>query len=390
MKYIPYGYHWIDTKDIRAVVKALKADFITQGQTVAEFERRLAAYCGAKYSVAVSSGTAGLHLACLASGIKKGEEVITSPITFVASANCVLYCQARPVFADIQNDTANVGPEEIKRKITAKTRAIIPVHFTGRPCDLKEISTIAKRRGLAVIEDAAHALGAEYYGSKIGSCQYSDMAVVSFHPVKAITTGEGGAVLTNRKDIYEKILMLRNHGITKESQKFIANQSDSKYPWYYEQQLLGFNYRITDFQCALGLSQLRKIDKFIERRRQIVAEYNNFFSRIDGVSVPEESPGSRHSYHIYVVRLKAKQLIANRARIYAFLKSKNILPGLHYIPVYWQPYYRNLHWYKQGLCPQAEKYYSQALTLPLFAKMSQRQIEFIKKNFSQALSRYRK
>jgi len=216
------------------------------------------------------------------------------------------------------------------------------------------------------------------------------MAVVSFHPVKAITTGEGGAVLTNRKDIYEKILMLRNHGITKESQKFIANQSDSKYPWYYEQQLLGFNYRITDFQCALGLSQLRKIDKFIERRRQIVAEYNNFFSRIDGVSVPEESPGSRHSYHIYVVRLKAKQLIANRARIYAFLKSKNILPGLHYIPVYWQPYYRNLHWYKQGLCPQAEKYYSQALTLPLFAKMSQRQIEFIKKNFSQALSRYRK
>ncbi|RLJ01480.1 MAG: UDP-4-amino-4,6-dideoxy-N-acetyl-beta-L-altrosamine transaminase, partial [Candidatus Aenigmatarchaeota archaeon] len=235
-KYIPYGHQWINNDDIKEMIKVLKSEWITQGPKVKEFEEALCEYTGAKYAVAVSSGTAGLHIACLAAGIKEGDEVITSPITFVASANCILYCGGTPVFVDVQEDTINIDPEEIEKKITKKTKAIIPVHFAGHPCDLEEIHSIAKKYGLIIIEDACHALGAEYKGSKIGSCKYSNMTIFSFHPVKSITTGEGGAVLTNNKKLYKKLLMLRNHGITKERKSFIYEYEG---PWYYETQFLG-------------------------------------------------------------------------------------------------------------------------------------------------------
>src|SRR3989338_10997620 len=292
---LPYGRQWIDEDDIKAVVEVLRSDWLTKGPKVEEFEKAMAEYCGAKYAVAVSSGTAALHLACLVAGIKQGDEAITSPITFVASANCVLYCGGKPVFADIDKDTYNIDPAEIKKKITKKTRAIIPVHFAGLPCDMGAIKKIAEEYDLIIIEDACHALGAEYgiqnpglrtkeEWIKVGSCSHSDMAVFSFHPVKHITTGEGGAVLTNNEKFYEKLLLFRNHVITKDPEKFtnkdLAFPLSSEplihnpNPWYYEMQELGFNHRITDMQCALGISQLRKLDSFISRRRKIVSIYN--------------------------------------------------------------------------------------------------------------------
>jgi len=305
---IPYGRQFIDDEDIQEVIKTLKSDFITQGPKIKEFESALCEYTEAKYAVAVSNGTAALHISCLAAGIRHNHEVITSPITFVASANCILYCGGKPVFADVQEDTINIDPEEIERKITRNTKAVIPVHFAGHPCDLEEIYAIAKKNNLIVIEDACHALGAEYKGSKIGSCKYSDLTVFSFHPVKSITTGEGGAVLTNNKKLYEKLLMLRNHGITKDPTKFTINHQLSTIndygSWYYEMQELGFNYRLTDFQCGLGLSQLKKLDKFIQRRREIVEIYNKELSKIDEIILPKERPYVKSSWHIYYIRLK--------------------------------------------------------------------------------------
>ncbi len=365
-RYIPYGHHCIDNRDIQEVIKVLKSNWITQGPKVKDFESALCKYTGAKYAVAVSSGTAGLHIACLSAGISNGDEVITSPITFVASANCVLYCGARPVFADICEDTVNIDPEEIKKKINKKTKAIIPVHFAGHPCDLEEIYKIAKNYNLTVIEDACHALGAEYKGSKIGSCKYSDMAVFSFHPVKSITTGEGGAVLTNRKDLYEKLLLFRNHGITKDRTKLINKKEG---PWYYEMQELGLNYRITDFQCALGLSQLKKLDFFLKQRREIVAQYNEVFKDVKEIKRPVEREYVRNAWHIYVVRLNLKKLIKKQREIFEQLRSQGIGVQVHYIPVYYQPYYQRLG-YQKGISPIAESYYKEAITLPLYPKMS--------------------
>ena len=266
--YIPYGRQSLDEADIQAVVQVLKSDYLTTGPMVAEFERRVAEYVGAKYAVAVSNGTAALHVACLAAGIKAGDEVITSPITFAASANCVLYCGGKPVFADIDEESYNISPEEIEKKITGNTRAIIPVHYTGQPCDMEEIHRIARKHHLLVIEDAAHALGAEYKGQKIGSL--SDMTCFSFHPVKPITTGEGGMITTNDEELYKKLLLFRSHGITREEEFLSENQGG----WYYEQVELGYNYRITDIGCALGNSQLDKLDGFVERRREIAGGYD--------------------------------------------------------------------------------------------------------------------
>lgn len=370
MKIIPYGRQWVDSSDIREVIKVLKSDWLTQGPKIKEFEDALCKYTGAKYAVAVSSGTAALHISCLAASIKRGDEVITSPITFVASANSILYCGGKPVFADIQKDTVNIDPEEIKKKINPNTRAIIPVHFAGHPCDLEEIKEIAEKHNLLIIEDASHALGAEYKKSKIGSCKYSDMTVFSFHPVKHITTGEGGVVLTNQKNLYESLLLFRNHGITKDKKKMTKFNG----PWYYEMQTLGFNYRITDFQCALGISQLKKLDKYITRRRKLVSIYNKELSKIDKIILPVEKPYVKSSWHIYYIRLKDA---SKRRLIFEELQKSNIGVQVHYIPVHLQPYYQKNFGFKSGDYPEAEDYYRSTITLPLYPKMINSEIQYV-------------
>ncbi len=362
-KNIPYGRQWLDGDDIDPVVKVLKSDWITQGPKIKEFEAAICGYTGAKYAVAVSSGTAALHIACLAAGIKEHDEVITSPITFAASANSVVYCGGKPVFADIQPDTINIEPQDIRRKICNKTKAIMPVHFAGHPCDMEDIYDIAREHDLIVIEDAAHAMGAEYKGSKIGACKYSDMTIFSFHPVKSITTGEGGAVLTNRKDFYKKLLMLRNHGISKDKAHFMRRDLRSNGSWYYEMQCLGFNYRITDMQCALGISQLRKLDKFLKIRREIAEFYNEQFSTIEDIILPSERGYVKSARHIYYIMLKEA---ARRRNVFDRLIKSGIGVQVHYIPVYLHPYYREkCNEYKPGICPRAEDYYCRAITLPL-------------------------
>lgn len=371
MRKIPYGRQLIDNCDIKEVVKVLKSDWITQGPKIKGFEDAIRRYTGAKYAVVVSSGTAALHISCLAAGLKKGDEAITSPITFVASANCILYCQAKPVFADIQEDTVNIDPEEIKKKITKNTKAIIPVHFAGHPCDMQEIHRIARKHKLIVIEDACHALGAEYRGSKIGSCKYSDMTVFSFHPVKSITTGEGGAVLTNRRDFYEKLLILRTHGITKDKAKLVNKNAGG---WHYEMQELGFNYRITDFQCALGISQLGRLDEFIKRRRFITSIYNKELSGMREIVLPHEKKYVKSAWHIYPVRLKNAM---QRSNVFVKMRAAGISAQVHYIPVHLHPYYRNVFGYKIGCNIKSEGYYSKALSLPLYPGLKASEIKYV-------------
>lgn len=371
---IPYGHQSIDNKDINEVVKVLRSDWLTQGPKIEEFEEALCKYTGAKYAVVVCNATAALHLACLASNIQKGDEVITSPITFAATSNAVIYCGGIPIFADIQKDSVNIDSLEISKKITKRTKAIIPVHFAGHPADLEEIHKIAKKSNLQVIEDASHALGAKYKGSKIGSCTYSDMTVFSFHPVKMITTGEGGAILTNKKDIYEKLLLLRNHGITKSKIKFTHFNEKNDGSWYYEMQELGFNYRLTDIQCALGISQIHKLDNFIAKRRKIVELYNSSFKSNKNFDMPIEKPDVKSSWHIYCLRLKDS---TKKLKIFNQLKDAGIGVQIHYIPVYMHPYYRNKFNYKVGLCPIAENYYKRTITLPIFPNLSDTNVNYV-------------
>jgi UDP-4-amino-4,6-dideoxy-N-acetyl-beta-L-altrosamine transaminase len=376
--FIPYGRQWIDDKDIKEVVNVLRSDWITQGPKIKEFEQKLARYCGAKYAAAVSNGTAALHLACLAAGFKKGDEVITSPNTFLASANSVLYCGGKVVFADIDEKTYNIDPNEIKKHITPFTKGITPVHFAGQPCDMEAIHKTAKEHDLIIIEDGAHAIGAEYKtknGSwaKAGSCVHSDMTTFSFHPVKHITTGEGGVVLTNDPELYERLLLLRNHGMTKDP----ALLSRTGEPWYYEMQALGYNYRITDLQCALGISQLEKLDKFVERRREIAEIYNEALKDIKGVTVPFEKEGKRSSYHLYPVLIDFKGLKKTRTQVMTELRDKGVGTQVHYIPVHLQPYYRENLGYKEGDLPVAEGYYEKTLSLPMYPKMSREDIDFV-------------
>jgi UDP-4-amino-4,6-dideoxy-L-N-acetyl-beta-L-altrosamine transaminase len=322
--FIPYGRQWIDSQDVEEVAKVLKSDFITQGPKVKEFEENLAEFTGAKYAVVFNSGTSALHGAYFSLGLSAGDEFITTPITFVATSNAGLFLGAKPVFCDVEEDTGNIDVEKLEEKITPRTKLIVPVHYGGHPCDMEKIKEIAEKHGIFVVEDACHALGAKYKGDWIGSCKYSDATVFSFHPVKHITTGEGGAVLTNSKEIYEKLLMFREHGITKERSKF-KNEPDGD--WYYEMQFLGYNYRMTDIQAALGVSQLKKLNFFVKRRREIVEIYNEAFKNNSYFDVPVEKSYAFHSYHLYSIRLKDK-LVNKRKEMFRILREKGL--GIHY------------------------------------------------------------
>jgi len=373
MKQIPYATQWIEEDDILAVADALRSSNLTQGPLVEEFEKSIAQYCGARYAVAVSSGTAALHIACLAAGISAGDEVITSAITFAASANCVLYCGGKPVFADIEPGTALIDPLDIRKKITKKTKAIIPVHFAGHPADMEEISKIAKENNLIIIEDAAHAIGAKYRLKngqdwiKVGSCFHSDMTILSFHAVKQLTTGEGGMVLTNDQNLYERLVFFRSHGITRS----VKYMKEAEGPWYYEMHELGYNYRLTDIQSALGTSQLKKLDKFIARRKEIAKMYDDAFAKIEQIDFIKEKEGFDSSRHLYVI------LAENRKNIFNWLIAETrIQVNVHYLPVYLHPYYKKLG-YERGLCPMAEEYYSRAISIPMFPRLANGEVEYI-------------
>lgn len=366
MKYIPYGHQSINEEDIQAVVDTLRSDYLTTGPKVEEFEQAVAAYTGAKYAVAIANGTAALHAACMAAGITKGDEVIVTPNTFVASANCILYCGGTPVFADIDADSYNISPKEIRKKITPKTKAIIGVDFSGQPCEWDEIKEIAAQHNLILIEDGAHALGADYKGVKVGNI--ADMTTFSFHPVKHITTGEGGMIVTNDKKYYDALLMARSHGITRDAEKMNANDG----PWYYEQLELGYNYRITDIQCALGISQLKRLDEFVEKRRSLVKRYNQAFADMENIITPAQKEGCHNSYHLYVIQVKNK----DRRQVFEQLRQAGIGVNVHYIPVYTQPYYRT-HGFEDCCCVNAMEYYSRAISLPLYPQLSIEEQDYV-------------
>ncbi|MGY4110329.1 UDP-4-amino-4,6-dideoxy-N-acetyl-beta-L-altrosamine transaminase [Aeribacillus sp. SP014] len=381
--YLPYGRQWIDEDDIEAVIEVLKGSYLTTGPYLAKFEQAVAEYVGAKYAVAFSNGTAALHGACFAAGIGNGDEVITTPMTFAASANCVIYQGGTPIFSDIDEKTYNIDPNKIEEKISDKTKAIIPVDFTGQPAELDVILEIAKKHNLVVIEDAAHALGAVYKGKKVGSI--SDMTMFSFHPVKHITTGEGGIITTNNREYYDKLLQFRSHGITREKDKL----NEFHGPWYYEMQFLGYNYRMTDIQAALGTSQLKKVDKFVELRRKYVAMYNEAFKDIDEIITPFQHEDGQSSWHLYIIRLKLDKLTASRREIFEALQQQNIGVNVHYIPVHLQPYYQQLG-YKKGICPNAEKLYEEMITLPLFPAMSEKDVHDVIKAVKRTIDYYKK
>jgi UDP-4-amino-4,6-dideoxy-L-N-acetyl-beta-L-altrosamine transaminase len=368
--FIPYSRQSIDEDDIKAVSDVLRSDFITQGPKISEFEDALASYCGARHAVVFNSGTSALHGAYFVSGLKEGDEFITTPNTFVATANAGLYLGAIPVFVDIELDTGTINADIIEQAVTNKTKAIIPVHYAGHPCDMEHIFAIAQKHGLIVIEDACHALGAKYKNGNIGSCEYSDMAVFSFHPLKSITTGEGGAVLTNNKIFYKKLLTFRSHGILKNG---FINEPHGE--WYYEMQSLGYNYRMTDIQAALGLSQLKKLDFFIERRRYIAQTYNEAFQNNPILKVPFEKKDCLSAFHLFVLLIDFKLLGIDRQAMANNLKKLSIGTQVHYIPIYYHPYYKELLHKKE--CPVAESYYERCLSIPLHPKMTDDDIKLV-------------
>jgi len=381
--FINYGKQWIDEEDIQAVIETLKSDFLTQGPKVKEFEDKICEITGADYCVAVSNGTAALHLAVSSLDIEKGKNGITSPNTFMASSNSMIYCGLIPRFADIDEKTYCIEPKKIQEQINESTALIIPVHFAGQPCDMQKIKKIAEEHNLFIIEDAAHAIGSKYKdGTVVGNCKYSDLTIFSFHPVKTITTGEGGAITTNNKEIYEQLLILRNHGITKNNLKFNPYYYGIKFtgPWYHEMLVLGFNYRITDIQASLGISQLNKLDKFVKRRREIVENYNNSFQNIDWITTPYERPGVYSAFHLYVLQFDFDILGKSRKQVMKELKSRRIGPQVHYIPVHTQPYYQEKFGYKWGDFPIAERYYQHALSIPLYPRMTDDEVDYIIKN----------
>ncbi|MGC2019686.1 MAG: UDP-4-amino-4,6-dideoxy-N-acetyl-beta-L-altrosamine transaminase [Candidatus Sulfotelmatobacter sp.] len=365
---LPYGRQSISEDDIQAVVDVLRSDWLTTGPKVAEFEEALAARVGAKYAVAFSSGTAALHGAVFAAGLKPGDEAITSPLTFAATANCVLYQGAHAVFSDVSPDTLNLDPDRLAERITPNTRAVLPVDYAGHPADLDRILALAERHGLTVIEDACHALGAEYKGRRTGSIAH--MSVFSFHPVKHVATGEGGMVTTDRTDLAESLRRFRNHGISSD-----ARTRQAAGQWHYEMVLLGFNYRLTDVACALGISQLKKLEANLARRREIAARYTAAFQDLRGVVTPSVRPDVNPAWHLYPVRFNTSQLRRDRAHVFRALRAENIGVNVHYIPVHLHPYYRDRFGYQGGEYPVAETAYEQLISLPMFHGMTEQDVE---------------
>ncbi|MEN5364531.1 UDP-4-amino-4,6-dideoxy-N-acetyl-beta-L-altrosamine transaminase [Brevundimonas intermedia] len=367
--FIPYGRQWIDADDERAVLSTLRSDFLTQGPATPQFEADLAAYVGARFAVAVSSATAGLHLTMAALDLGPGEG-ITTPITFVATANAMAYVGLTPVFADIDAETLNLSPAATHAAVTDRTRVIAPVHFAGRPADMAAFRQIAEETGVRIVEDAAHAIGSEHGNGKVGDCRHSDATVFSFHPVKTMTTGEGGAVTTNDPELYERLILLRSHGITRDP----ARLSERPGAWWYEQQSLGFNYRMTEIQAALGSSQLRKLDRFIDRRLAIVDRYQAAFAELDWLRLPQPRGADRIGYHLFVVQIDFERIGRSRAEVMAALAALGVGSQVHYIPVPRQPWYRQTYG-EPGPFPAADRYYDRALSLPLFPAMTDEEVE---------------
>lgn len=371
---IPYGHQTIDDEDIEEVVKVLKSDWLTTGPKVSEFERAICDYIGCKYAIAVNSGTSALDIAVASLNLPKGSEVITTPFTFAATSNALLYNDLKPIFADIDRDTRNIDPEDIERKITPRTKAIIYVDYAGHPCEIEEIQDIANENNLYLIEDACHSFGASYHGQKIGN--FADITVFSFHPVKPITTGEGGAVVTNNLKLAQKTRMLHSHGIDKDT----ISRYGPNAGWAYDMKMLGRNYRMTDIQAALGISQLKKIDRFIERRNEIASYYEELLKDIDLLSLPSIKDGIIHGWHIYTVLLDET---INRDNLFKYLRTeKNIGTNVHYIPVYRHTYYQETFDFKEKDYPVTEDVFNRIITLPLYPSMEEKDVEYVTSSIS--------
>ncbi len=380
---IYYGKQSVNESDIEAVISVLRSDFLTQGPKIEQFEQRVAEYCGAKYAVAVTNATSALHIACKAANLSHSDTLWTSPITFVASANCGRYCGAKVDFVDIDDNTYDMSADELEKKLAAGSspKIVVPVHLCGQSCDMEKINALAKKYGFAVIEDASHALGATYKDTRIGSCAFSDMTVFSFHPVKIITTGEGGMVLTNNKTLYEKLTLYRSHGITRNPEK-MTKPSDG--PWYYQQIELGYNYRMTDIQAALGWSQMDRLDAFVARRRQLAQRYDELLAALP-LRTPKQNPDTNSSWHIYVVRMDKNHTPKSKQQIFEEMKARGVQLNLHYIPVHLQPYYQALG-FKAGDFPVSERYYEEAFTLPLYYNLTDAQQDEIVSALKEVLS----
>lgn len=372
MKSFPYSRQWITKKDIKAVTKSLTSKLITQGQLVKQFEAEICQLTGAAYAVAVSSGTAALHLAVLALELDSFTG-ITSPLSFVASANCILYSGGKVKFSDVDPVYHNIDPLGFGKTLTSDTRLLIPVDYAGHPCDWDKIRTIAKRQNLFIIRDACHSLGSLYQGKQAGSGDWADMTVFSFHPLKAITTGEGGMIVTNHAQLAEKCQILRAHGIIKDPDR-LSHQPD---PWYYEMQSLGYNYRITEFQSALGISQIKKLPMFIQQRRKIAEVYHQELGGIKWIDLPREAVHCRSAYHLYPVEINYKQFGLTRKDLMLALRKNNIFTQVHYIPIHYQPYYRNRFGFNLGDFPNAETFYQRTLSLPIYPKMKKKDAKFV-------------
>ena len=368
-KKIYYGHQCLDDSDYEAVLEVLKSDYLTCGPKINELEDRLCKLTGAKYAVVCSNGTAALHIAAMAAGLKEGDELITTPITFAASANCALYVGATPVFADINRETYNIDPDSVEAHITPRTKAVVAVDYTGQAVELDRLTKICRDNKLVLIEDGAHSIGTLYNGRGIGSV--ADMTTFSFHPVKTITGGEGGAVLTNSEEYYKKLLLARSHGITRDT-SLMDNKDEG--PWYYEMVDMGYNYRMTDIQAGLIISQLNKLDKFKARRKEIVNRYNEAFEKIDGIIVQKEIPESDTARHLYILRLDLEKLTIDRRQFFDAMGAENVVCNVHYIPVYYFPQYKKLG-YKKGLCPEAEALYDSMMSIPLYYGMSDSDVD---------------